>query len=29
MVTIEVWNERSVPFRWVKQADEILAKAVR
>jgi len=26
---IEAWNERSVPFRWVKQPDEILAKAVR
>ena len=23
------WNERSTPFRWVKTADQILAKAVR
>ena len=23
------WNEGSSPFRWVKSADEILAKAVR
>ena len=23
------WNEGSTPFRWVKTADQILAKAVR
>ena len=23
------WNEGSTPFRWIKTADEILAKAVR
>lgn len=26
---IEHWNEGSTPFKWVKSADEILAKAVR
>jgi transposase len=26
---IEHWNEESAPFKWVKGADEILAKAVR
>jgi hypothetical protein len=26
---IEAWNERCAPFHWVKDADTILAKAVR
>lgn len=26
---IDQWNEESTPFKWVKSADEILAKAVR
>ncbi len=26
---IDHWNEESTPFKWVKSADEILAKAVR
>jgi transposase len=26
---IDAWNERCAPFRWVKDADTILAKAVR
>lgn len=26
---IDSWNERSLPFRWVKTSDEILAKAIR
>ena len=26
---IDAWNQRCEPFRWVKDADTILAKAVR
>ena len=26
---IQHWNDDSRPFRWVKNADEILAKAIR
>jgi hypothetical protein len=26
---IEHWNQGSTPFKWVKSADEILARAVR